>query len=541
MTRWLLGVTAACCVLTAGFFASGAEEPENRDLVAVIVGTDQGQGDDEPLRYARSDARRVRDLLVELGALKPERALLVEEGGSAEVVQALQQAIGRASEIVGSGRRVSFLFYYSGHGDEQALHLRGSTLPLSELRALVAQVPADVHVSILDACRFGGRSRGTHRGPAFALATSPDSPHGSVELRAASAGEAAQESDELAGAVFTHFLVSGLRGAADSNRDARVTLAELYAYVFDKTLLRTTMGEATQHPALSEALAGTGELVLTRPGAAAATIDVPAGAERYLVFREPDDVLLGELGGERPGSLGLPAGRYLVVRRAAGRAAVAGVDLSIGGQRHLRSEDFRAVAREELVTRGGGVQLRRWRFEPRIGVEVSAAGSDGPALRVGAALSYSLTRFNLRLDPVVLNGRLELEVELAYVTGALHDGGIEGRQHTAALAPVLAIRFFPRWVTVALTLGLDVRYTVEELDEHAIIPLSLQAANYFSAGPRAGLRLTIPLGHDLTFGLSGAFSALIRGIGESSNASGLALQLSLRPVFSFDGGLGYQF
>jgi hypothetical protein len=46
--------------------------------------------------------------------------------------------------------------------------------------------------------------------------TAPDESRGTVELRASSLGEAAQESAELSGAVFTHFLISGLRGGADA-------------------------------------------------------------------------------------------------------------------------------------------------------------------------------------------------------------------------------------------------------------------------------------------------------------------------------------
>ena len=40
--------------------------------------------------------------------------------------------------------------------------------------------------------------------------------------------DASQESDEIGGSYFTHYLVSGMRGAADANGDQLVTLAEVY-------------------------------------------------------------------------------------------------------------------------------------------------------------------------------------------------------------------------------------------------------------------------------------------------------------------------
>jgi uncharacterized caspase-like protein len=47
-----------------------------------------------------------------------------------------------------------------------------------------------------------------------------------ILIRSASDGEAAQESKELGGGSFTHYLLTGLRGAADF--DHRISLDEAY-------------------------------------------------------------------------------------------------------------------------------------------------------------------------------------------------------------------------------------------------------------------------------------------------------------------------
>src|SRR5262249_21784238 len=157
--------------------------------------------------------------------------------------------------------------------------------------------PASLKLSFVDACRTSRSSKGVTVGPAFDLAVSPEAPRGSVELWASAKGEAAQESQELAGSVFTHFLTSGLRGGADTDRDGRVTLAELYTYAYRRTLLRTGQGGALQHPSLDARIAGAGDVVVTSPRQAGAFIEVPPGADRYIVFSVPSSSVLGELSG----------------------------------------------------------------------------------------------------------------------------------------------------------------------------------------------------------------------------------------------------
>ena len=60
-----------------------------------------------------------------------------------------------------------------------------------------------------------------------------------LTLTSSSAEETAQESDRLKGSFFTHYLVSGMRGAADVSRDGKVTLNEAYQFAFHETLAQT--------------------------------------------------------------------------------------------------------------------------------------------------------------------------------------------------------------------------------------------------------------------------------------------------------------
>ena len=62
---------------------------------------------------------------------------------------------------------------------------------------------------------------------------------GTALLVAAESSETAQESLALGGSFFTHFFVSGLRGAADLDGDQRVSLAEIRTYTTHATKTAT--------------------------------------------------------------------------------------------------------------------------------------------------------------------------------------------------------------------------------------------------------------------------------------------------------------
>ena len=155
--------------------------------------------------------------------------------------------------------------YYSGHADEQGLLLGDDRYSYRTLRDRLDEIPADVRIAVLDACASGAFTRiksGKPR-PAFLVDESADM-RGHAFLTSSAATEAAQESDRIRASYFTHYLVSGFRGAADLSGDGKVTLNEAYQFAFTETLGRTvdTKGGA-QHPSYDISLSGTGDVVMT--------------------------------------------------------------------------------------------------------------------------------------------------------------------------------------------------------------------------------------------------------------------------------------
>ena len=78
-------------------------------------------------------------------------------------------------------------------------------------------------------------------------------------LSASRANEVSVENDDLGHGVFTYYVLEGLRGKADFDRDGVITVDELYTYIADKIPAATGQN---QHPVKKGEVEG--QLVLGR-------------------------------------------------------------------------------------------------------------------------------------------------------------------------------------------------------------------------------------------------------------------------------------
>ncbi len=353
--------TYLCVLVVLGVVVPASAEADVR--IAVLVGNNVGAPGEEPLRFAETDAQRMRDLLVELGGVERRRAYLLQGSNRERLRQQLLEVRGRARELAEQGQEVTLLFYYSGHGDAASLRLGGSTVGREELLTWLEELPASLRIVVLDTCSTEpSRTRGVRRGEGFDVYVDDQAvARGTIILASSRAGEPAQESDLLGGAVFTHFLLSGMRGAADRDRDGRVTVAEAYAHAYRRTVLRSATGApAVQHPAFEHDVSGSGDIVLTEPSRSTAALVLPAARDVwYLIYRLPSGSVLAEVGSSasRPVRLAVPPGRLLVQRRRGSGYGVTEVDVQRGGVREVSSDEFRVVPYEEIALRGGRFDL----------------------------------------------------------------------------------------------------------------------------------------------------------------------------------------
>ncbi|WP_242346036.1 caspase family protein [Anaeromyxobacter terrae] len=361
MTRPVLALAMALCA--AGAFAQ--EPPHERAQpgavrrLAIVAGANDGGPSRPRLRYAISDAERVARVLQQMGGVAGEDTIVLLDPGEARLRAALEELRSRVKRAR-LGGRTEVLFYYSGHSDEEGLLLRGARVPYSELRRWLEDLGADIRIAILDSCSSGSfaRGKGGARAAPF-LVDASSRVSGQVILTSSSADEASQESDRVGASYFTHALVTGLRGAADSSQDGKVTLSEVYQFAFEETLARTerTRG-GPQHAVWDIQLVGAGEVVLTDLRGTGATLVLPAAAAGRFFVRDSGERLVAELRKQagRPLELALDPGGYRVSREDGGRLVEARVALTQGGRTELAAAGFAAVPRELTALRGDAVE-----------------------------------------------------------------------------------------------------------------------------------------------------------------------------------------
>lgn len=251
--------------------AAGSPEEEREAAVterfALVIGNNTTlDADQVPLRFADDDAVRMAELLEELGAHVELVTTLDRDSQrtfdrwvdrtsrpTLETIRRVHQGlVERMDEARARGAEVEFMLFYSGHGDVGAdgqgyLTLEGEKLTRSELfSGLLTASTADVNHIIIDACRSESfvLSRGSSDwkndraglDASEAVAAVLDRNHlgafpNTGVILAHSSDQQTHEWERYRGGIFSHEVLSGLRGGADLDGNGRIEYSELGAFV----------------------------------------------------------------------------------------------------------------------------------------------------------------------------------------------------------------------------------------------------------------------------------------------------------------------
>ena len=239
-----------------------------RNIWAVVIGINDYQNISK-LKYAVNDAKAFYKLLVDYNKI-PERnvTLLLNHEAS---LSNLRSALGTKIKNV-AGKEDMAIIYFAGHGaterdamspDGDGLEkyllpynadlkdLYSSALPMREISYILNRIKSERLVFIADSCysgASGGRTvsfSGNRSNISDAFLERITSGKGKVIITASSANEVSAENEELQHGVFTHYLLEGLRGKADTDNDGLVSADEVYSYVSEKVPQATCQ---EQHP-----------------------------------------------------------------------------------------------------------------------------------------------------------------------------------------------------------------------------------------------------------------------------------------------------
>ncbi len=325
--------------------------------LALIVGANNGGRDRVQLKYAVSDARSIKKVFEEIGSVisddskllaDPDRETLLTE------IETLQKKIDQAKSVYS---RVEVFFYYSGHSDEEHILLGGEKLSYKELREAINSMGSDVRIAILDSCASGAftRLKGGKKKSPF-LTDSAYNMKGYAVMTSSSSDEASQESDQIKASFFTHYLVSGMRGAADMTQDGRVTLSEAYQFAFLETLAQTTKTTSgPQHPNYNIQMTGTGDVVMTDIRKSTALLNIHKDLSGRIFIYNKNESLLVELTKPqgRLVELGLEEGGYRVINLREGNAYETKLTLKRGKSHTVDSNNLSKTDRIYTTSRGG--------------------------------------------------------------------------------------------------------------------------------------------------------------------------------------------
>lgn len=285
---------------------------------ALLISSKEGGPTRETLRYSDQDRKAMSQVLTELGGLPPDNLFQLQDPGIDQIADAFAKMEGAIKLNAGEAApNAEFIFYYSGHSDETGIILGRQTLAYSDIKNLAAQLPVSLRIFILDSCNSGAFTllKGGARIEPIAIADYSRT-EGFAALTSSSADEASQESARIKGSYFTHFLTTGLRGAADGNHDGLITLSEAYRFAYSQT---TSIPEGEkvvdQQPNFAINISGSAEPVITDISNRTAGLHLAKEVAGRVYIKDSANRLLLQLN-KTPGKkieIGLVPGRYTIL------------------------------------------------------------------------------------------------------------------------------------------------------------------------------------------------------------------------------------
>ena len=244
-----------------------------RDAIALIIGIENYKNAPKA-EFAESDASLFYDYARKaLGV--PENRIKLLQGTNAGKLDILKQLKTWMAAQVNAGTTDIYVFY-SGHGlasadgktsyilpyDADTALLDESSIRLNDfITSLEGNKPKSVTL-FMDSCYSGQGKNGTtllaSARPLSINATKPLLSANVTILTSAAGDQIAISAPEIKHGLFSYFLMRGMEGAADTNRDGNISMQELHQYVSLNVAREATLRGKQQSPTLQ----GSGEIIL---------------------------------------------------------------------------------------------------------------------------------------------------------------------------------------------------------------------------------------------------------------------------------------
>ncbi len=236
----------------------------DRDAVAIIIGISDYKNLPKA-DFANDDARVFYDYAIRALSIKPDNIKLLVDGDASEVGIYKAFKTWLPSKVRSS---TDVYVFYSGHGlptsDGKGLYL----LPQQTDRDLISktaiqmqEVISDIQSTkpksvtlFLDAC-YSGQSR---TGETLIASARPISirqesrifPENFTVITASQNDQISSSNPDLKHGIFSYYLMRGMEGDADTDKDGKITLGEMQSYLVENVGRQAGMMNRKQEPQL---------------------------------------------------------------------------------------------------------------------------------------------------------------------------------------------------------------------------------------------------------------------------------------------------
>jgi hypothetical protein len=229
---------------------------QNPDAFAVVIGA-ANYREVTKVEYAAKDADAMREYLIEAFGYLDGNIITLPDPTSGDLNRVFGTAAnpeGQLYNLVSAKPgRCDVFVYYAGHGAPSVREKKGYLVPIDASPDYIEQngypldlfytnlskVPTRNLTVVLDAC-FSGETPdangrvGTlvqHASPVPVASVSEEVPVNSLVMAAAKSNQLACWYPDKGHSLFTYFLLKGLKGEADLNKDGRIVVRELDEYM----------------------------------------------------------------------------------------------------------------------------------------------------------------------------------------------------------------------------------------------------------------------------------------------------------------------
>ncbi len=204
----------------------------------MSVGVSNYQNSDNNLSQTTKDAKQFKNVMSQ--QTKDITLLTSKYANKNNVMEKLRALANRAQK----GDKV--IVFFSGHGYPGGIVAYDKTISYQEINDVLSKSDASAKICFVDACHAGSVGNVRDDSRTYKAPTGGNI----IYMMSSRADEYSIEHPWVGHGFFTQALLKGLRGKADANNDKKITVKELFNYVYNDVQHTTSNMNTSQHPQL---------------------------------------------------------------------------------------------------------------------------------------------------------------------------------------------------------------------------------------------------------------------------------------------------